>query len=173
MKRNHIKEGMVFGIPMPNGFQAVIQLIKKDKPIFYMAGFDLMVEEEETFCPATLTKANVLFLGNFFDAQIVADHWKFLGTAPVSKVPFPRTKVLISGQWILESWDGKNKEVVQQTDAERFPYRSNFGDMLLQNALLNYHGFQPVDEFMLKYLSEIDASFVSGIADESVVSAQS
>ena len=165
MKRNQIKEGMVFGIPMPNGFYAIIQLIKKDKPIFYMAGFDITLDEKQAFQPSSLMTAKVLFLGNFFDAQIVSGHWKFLGSAPITKVQFPWTKVLIAGDWIVESWDGKKRIVMDQPGAERYPYRSNFGDMLLQKALLNYHGFQEMDDFMLRNIPEIDAAFVMTIAE--------
>lgn len=165
MKRSQIKEGMVFGVPMPNNTFAVVQLIRKDKPIFYMAGFDLVVSDESPFEPMKLKNAKVLFLGNFFDSQIVAEHWRFLGLAPIQQVPFPRTRVLITGQWIVESWDKTKQVVMMMPEAARFPFRSNCGDMLLQKALLNYHGFLEIDEFMSKNIPEIKAAFVAEIAE--------
>lgn len=165
MKRSQIKEGMVFGVPMPNNTLAVVQLIRKDKPIFYMAGFDLVVGDSNPFEPAKLFQSKVLFLGNFFDDLIKNDHWLHLGNGPVQEVPFPNTRVLITGEWVIESWDRKKRVTMKSPEAERFPYRSNHGSILLEEALLNYHGFLDMDEYVQKHIPQIRAAFVQEIAE--------
>ena len=165
MKRSQIKEGMVFGVPMPDKSHAVVQLIRKDKPIFYMAGFDLILRESEPFAPSKLEQSNILFLGNFFDGLIKNDHWLYLGSADVRQVPFPKTRVLISGEWVIESWDRNRLEVLELCDAERFPFRSDYGAMFLEEALLNHHGFLEMDEYLKKHILHIRADFVRSIAE--------
>lgn len=164
MKRSQIKEGMVFGVPMPNGKLAVVQLIKQQKPIFYMAGFDLVVSDPTSFEIPCLYAASVLFLGNFFDDMIKTDQWICLGIAPIKQVPYPITRVFIAGKWVIESWDGKKIDEMPLSEAERYPMRSNHGGVLMQEALLNYFGFLEVDDYVKKYLPEIRAEFVSSIS---------
>lgn len=107
MKRSQIQEGMVFGVSTPDDRLALVQLIKKDKPIFYMAGFDILIPNKDAFVNDCLGNAGVLFLGNFFDDMIKSDQWVYLGKAPLKNVPFPNTRVLISEKWVVESWDRK------------------------------------------------------------------
>lgn len=169
MNRSQIKEGMVFGIPFPDGRFGIVQLIKRQKPIFYMAGFDLTVATPESPLLKSLDSDGILFLGNFFDDLIKTDQWIYLGSAPVAKdIPFPQTRVMIDGKWVVETWDGRCVGEMPESELSKFPLRSNHGGALMQEALLNRFGFIDADPYVSKYLPEIQANFVRSISGKAV-----
>lgn len=164
MKRSQIKAGMVFGLGLPDGRLALIQLIKKDAPIFYMVAFKHLLSAASDFTPSELSSAVPLFLGNFFDNMITTDQWVFLGTAPISDVPFPLTRILVNGTWHIEDWERKKVAEMNLEDAQRFPLRSDHSGVVMQRAILHHFSFLEVDERMRKLSNELCADYVSSVS---------
>lgn len=164
MKKIKVRAGQIFAVKVAEDVYCFGQVMRKGGVCFYMAGFDLTVSSLDDFNQDKLNSAKVLFLGNFFDVLIKNGHWALVTEAPLRVVPYPCYRVMIDGDWVIESWDGSQKITLAEKDALRFPFRANHGAMLLEQALQNHFGYKESTPYLEKFMPEIDAEYVARIA---------
>jgi hypothetical protein len=134
-----IDVGLVFALPLAEKTFGFGQLLAWQRPIFYMAGFDLRsetpnVNEEE------MKSAKPVLLGNFFDALICNGHWRAIKKLETPKTPFPCFKVKIGEKFFVESWDRQRIREATLEESRTLEFRSNRGPIILENALKAYFG---------------------------------
>ena len=164
MKKVRIKEGQIFSIKLADRVYAFGQVIRKGEACYYMAAFDLTTESPAAFDLESLSSAKVLFLGSFFEGLIKNNRWTVVAEAPVRTVPYPCYRVLIAGDWIVESWDRRKKAILSKQSAEQFPFRAEHGAILLEEALQYHFGYKEIYPYLEKFMPEIDAEYVARIA---------
>jgi hypothetical protein len=92
-----IDAGLVFAIPLAEKTFGFGQLLAWQRPIFFMAGYDIMGESPDVN-EHVIDKAKPVLLANFFDILIRNGRWPAIGKREVLKVPFPCFKVIIAGK---------------------------------------------------------------------------
>ncbi len=164
MKRIKIKQGQIFALPLAPQAFAFGQILCLGGVAHYMAGFDLICESLEEFAADRFESSKVLFLGNFFDNLIKKHRWPLVSESSVRTLPLPFYRVLIEGNWTIETWDRTRQTVLPAPAAANYPFRQEHGAIFLETALQCHFGFRTPDAYEEKYLPSISASFITEIA---------
>jgi hypothetical protein len=137
-----IDSGLVFAIPLAEKTFGFGQLIAWQRPIFYMAGYDMKgsspdVNEQD------MRKATPALLGNFFDILIRNGRWLPVGKMETPNVPFPCFKIRIEDNFRVESSDRQQMREATSDECSALQFRSNHSAIILENALKAYFGLSP------------------------------
>ena len=138
-----IDEGLMFSIPLGENMFGLGQLIAWQNPIFYMVAYNLRspsIEIEEA------SEFRAILVGNFFDVLIRNGRWQPIRKSPIPIIPFPCFKVAVSGKFYIESWDRKRTREASQNDLGILEFRTDYGPMILENALKAHFGIIPPDK---------------------------
>lgn len=133
MKRK-IDDGLVFSIRLLNGKYGFGQLVNRQKPIFYMVGYDFQSDVPD-IDDETLRHLKPLLLGNFFDVLIRNGRWIPVRHAAPPTVPYPCFKIKIGDTFYIESWDRERKREGTEAELSQLLPRSHYGPIILENAL--------------------------------------
>lgn len=82
-------------------------------------------------------------MGNFFDVLIRNGRWQPVRRSAVPKVVFPCFKIKIGDKFYVESWDRQRKREATVDDQALLEPRTNYGPIILENALKAHFGFAP------------------------------
>jgi hypothetical protein len=139
-----IEPGLVFSVPLSKAVFGFGQLITWQKPIFYMAAYGVRsespnVDEED------VARSRPVLTGNFFDVLIRNGRWKPVGRLPIPQVAFPCFKIRIGDKFYVESWDRSRKREATPGDLAVLRPRTDYGPIILENALKAHFGIQPWD----------------------------
>ncbi|PWU12230.1 MAG: hypothetical protein C5B50_21895 [Verrucomicrobia bacterium] len=137
-----IEPGLVFAIRLLNGAYGFGQLLVRQEPIFYMAGYDAQ-SQTPTLGHDTIWKAKPVLLGNFFDVLIRNGRWAPVGHSTPPVVPYPCFKIRIGDKFYVETWDRNRKREATEDELAQLQPRSNYGPIFLENALNAYFGLRP------------------------------
>jgi hypothetical protein len=154
-----IDEGLIFSIPLTEKTFGFGQLVVWQKPIFYMVAYDLQSESNSISESQDLRP---ILMGNFFDVLIRNGRWHPIGQLSIPEVVFPCFKIKIGERFYVESWDKQRKREATQGDLEVLEFRTNYGPIILENALKAHFGiipwersFDPLKIDHVKSLSEM------------------
>jgi hypothetical protein len=134
--------GLVFSIPLAEKTFGFGQLIAWQRPIFYMAGYDLKSESPDVNEPDMRNARPVLF-GNFFDVLIRNGRWLTIKQLETPKAPFPCFKVKIGDKFYVESWDRQQVREATFEECTILQFRTNRSAIILENALKAHFGLAP------------------------------
>jgi hypothetical protein len=137
-----IDVGLVFSIPLAEKTFGFGQLIAWQRPIFYMAGYDLKSKSPDVN-ESDMRNARPVLFGNFFDVLIRNGRWLAIKQLETPKAPFPCFKVKIGEKFYVESW---NRQQVREATFEEcaiLQFRTNRGPIILEKALKAYFGIAP------------------------------
>ena len=137
-----ISKGLVFAVPLSDGAFGLGQLIERQSPIYYMVAYDVHVRSLE-LDQRVLGSMKPILMGNFFDVLIHIRRWKPIGNFPIPTVDFPCFKVKTDDKFYVESWDRKRRREATPDDLEILEYRTDYGPIILENALKAYFGLGP------------------------------
>jgi hypothetical protein len=137
-----IDPGLVFAIPLAEKTFGFGQLIAWQRPIFYMAGYDMKADSPDVN-EHDMRKARPVLLGNFFDILIRNGRWLPIGKQETPKVPFPCFKIKIEDKFRVESWDRQQMREATSDECSTLQFRSNHSAIVLENALKAYLGLSP------------------------------
>jgi hypothetical protein len=135
-----IDEGLLFSIPLSEGMFGFGQLIVWQEPIFYMIAYDL---RSESLGIADEQELRPILMGNFFDVLIRNGRWQPIRQLPVPKVVFPCFKIKIGDRFYVESWDRERKREATPDDLDVLKPRTDYGPIILENALKAHFGLVP------------------------------
>lgn len=138
--RQNIDEGLIFCIPLSEKFFGFGQLIVWRKPIYYMVAYDL---KSELPTIDEVQELRPVLVGNFFDVLIRNGRWHALRKSPVPKVLFPCFKIKIGDRFYVESWDQLRRREATADDLAVLQFRTNYGPIILENALKAHFGIIP------------------------------
>lgn len=132
--------GTVFAIPIDFETWGVGQVLAHRYPSCLMAAF----ETSYSSLPSVdeLSRANVLYVGDFYDTLIRNGRWKTIGVTAVdsNSVVFPKHKVFIDGRDYVESWDCKHRRLASVEEVSILHDQIVSGPILLENALRHFFG---------------------------------
>jgi hypothetical protein len=137
-----IDPGMVFAIPLAEKTFGFGQLIAWQRPIFYMAGYDIKADSPDVN-EHDMRKATPVLLGNFFDVLIRNGRWFPIGKQEMPKVPFPCFKIKIEDNFRVESWDRQQMREATSDECSALQFRANHSAIVFENALKAYFGLSP------------------------------
>jgi hypothetical protein len=137
-----LQAGLVFAIPLADKMFGFGQLLAWQRPIFYMAAYDLKAESPNVN-EDDVRGATPVLLGNFFDILIRNGRWLAVGRQEMPKVPFPCFKIKIEEKLCVESWDRELVRVATSDEWATLEFRSNHSAIVLENALKAYFGLSP------------------------------
>ncbi len=141
-----IEPGLIFAIRLLNGKYGFGQLIAKQRPIFYMAAFDIQ-REAPVIEDSVIQQSRPVFLGNFFDVLIRNGRWVPLQQTTPLQAPRPCFKILIDGAYYVESWDRQRQRKASDAEVARLQPPSNYGPILLEYALNAFFGLSPWEAY--------------------------
>jgi hypothetical protein len=141
MKLN-IETGLVFAIRLLNESFGFGQLVVRQEPIFYMVAYDVQCETPAIEDHA-IWQAKPVLMGNFFDVLIRNGRWTPIRHSTPPVVPYPCFKIRIGDTFYVESWDRQRKRVATGEELMQLQPRSNYGPIILENALNAYFGLRP------------------------------
>jgi hypothetical protein len=139
---NAINSGLVFAIPLAEKTFGFGQLIAWQRPIFYMAGYDMNADSPDPN-GQDITRAAPALLGNFFDILIRSGRWLPIGKMETPKVPFPCFKIRTEDSFRVESWDRQQMREATSDECSALQFRSNHSAIVLENALKAHFGLSP------------------------------
>src|SRR5262249_31419094 len=131
-----------FAIPLAEKTFGFGQLIAWQRPIFYMAGYDMKANSPDVN-EQDVRKATPALLGNFFDILIRNGRWLPIGKMETPKVPFRCFKIMIENKFRVESWDRQQMREATSDECSALQFRSNHSAIVLENALKAYFGLSP------------------------------
>lgn len=139
MKKN-TDDGLIFSIPLAENTFGFGQLVAWQEPIYYMVAYDLKsgsptIEGTQELRP--------ILMGNFFDVLIRNGRWQPIRSSSAPKVVFPCFKIKIGDRFYVESWDRQRKREATQDDLTVLQFRTNYGPIILENALKAHFGIIP------------------------------
>jgi hypothetical protein len=137
-----IEAGLVFAIPILNGRFGFGQLVMRQDPIFYMVAYDIEAQSP-TIDDPTLRQARAVLMGNFFDILIRNGRWTPIQHFTAPTVPYPCFKIRIGDTFYVESWDRQRKREATPQELTHLQPPSNYGPIILENALNAYFGLSP------------------------------
>jgi hypothetical protein len=137
-----IDPGLVFAIPLAEKTFGFGQLIAWQRPIFYMAGYDINADSPDV-TEHDMSKARPVLLGNFLDILIRNGRWLPIGKQETPKVPFPCFKIKIEDKFRVESWDKQQMREATSDECSTLQFRSDHSAIVLENALKAYFGLSP------------------------------
>jgi len=138
----NIDIGLVFAIPLAEGMFGFGQLIAWQRPIFYMAAYDMTAK---SLGPSEddMRSARPVLLGNFFDILIRNGRWLAIQRFQIPKVPFPCFKVRIGDKFYVESWDKQQKREATSEECATLQFRTDNSAIVLENALKAHFALGP------------------------------
>lgn len=137
-----VEPGLLFAIPLGDGTFGFGQILAWQDPIYYMAAFkirSLLPEMERD----RIEESSVVLLGNFFDVLLKNKRWTPLYQIPIPRVPFPCYKIKVGETFYVENWDRTEMREASSEDLQALQPRSNYGPIILENALNAYLGIRP------------------------------
>ena len=141
MKLN-IDTGLVFAIRLLNEAFGFGQLVARQHPIFYMVAYDV-----QSGTPAidndVIRQSNPVLMGNFFDVLIRNGRWTPVQHSTPPVVPYPCFKIRIGDIFYVESWDRQRKREATEDEWTLLQPRSDYGPIILEDALNAYFGLRP------------------------------
>jgi Immunity protein 26 len=138
-----IESGLVFAIPLAEKTFGFGQLIAWQRPIFYMAGYDMKGSSPDDMNEQDMRKARPALLGNFFDILIRNGRWLPVGKMEAPNIPFPCFKIRIEDTFRVESWDRQQTREATSDECSALQFRSNHSAIVLENALKAYFDLSP------------------------------
>ena len=141
MKMN-IEAGLVFAIRLLNEKFGFGQLVVRQEPIFYMVAYDVQ-SETPAIDDHTIQQSRPVLMGNFFDVLIRNGRWTPVRHFVLPRVPYPCFKVRIGDSFYVESWDRQRKREATEVELRRLQPRSDYGPIILENALNAHFGLTP------------------------------
>jgi hypothetical protein len=136
--------GLVFAVPLAEKAFGFGQLIAWQRPIFYMAGYDLRSESPYVSEREIRNSRPVLF-GNFFDILIRNGRWLAIMQLETPNTPLPCFKVKIGDKFCVESWDRQRMREATSEECATLQSRSNQSAIVFENALKAHFGLHPWD----------------------------
>lgn len=136
-----IESGLVFAIRLLNEAYGFGQLVVRQEPIFYMVGYDIQ-SKTPTLDAHALEQAKPALMGNFFDVLIQNGRWVPVRHSTPPVVPYPCYKIRIGDKFYVESWDRQRKREATESELLRLQPRSNYGPIILENALNAHFGLK-------------------------------
>ena len=136
-----IDVGLVFAIPLAERSFGFGQLIAWQRPIFYMAGYDLRSESPHVD-EREIRNARPVLFGNFFDILIRNGHWQPIMQLDSPNAPFPCFKVKVGDRFYVETWDRRQLREATTEECASLQFRTNNSAMVLENALKAYFGLR-------------------------------
>jgi hypothetical protein len=137
-----IDVGLVFAIPVAEHMFGFGQLIAWQRPIFYMAGYDVTAESPGAI-EGAMKFARPILLGNFFDILIRNGRWLPIKRLETPKVPFPCFKVKIGDKFYVESWHKQQKREATSEECAILQFRTNNSAIVLEDALKAHFALRP------------------------------
>ncbi len=134
--------GLVFAVPLAEKAFGFGQLIAWQRPIFYIAGYDLRSESPCVDEREIGNSRQVLF-GNFFDVLIRNGRWPTIMQLETPNTPFPCFKVKIGEKFYVETWDRQRIREATAEECATLQFRSNNSAIVFENALKAYFGLYP------------------------------
>jgi hypothetical protein len=134
--------GLVFAVPLAEKAFGFGQLIAWQRPIFYIAGYDIRSESPYVDEREIKNSRPVLF-GNFFDILIRNGRWLAIMQSETPTTPFPCFKVKIGDKFYVETWDRQQMRGATSEECATLQFRSNLSAIVLENALKAYFGLCP------------------------------
>ncbi len=138
----NIETGLIFSIPLSKELFGFGHLVARQDPIFYMVAYDLQSESPD-INGGDLRLSKPILMGNFFDILIRNCRWKSVKRLDPPKVAFPCFKIRIGDTFYVESWDRQRKREATQEEIAILQPRSNYGPIILENALKAHFGLSP------------------------------
>ena len=134
--------GLVFAVPLAEKAFGFGQLIAWQRPIFYMAGYDLRSDSPHVNEPE-VRNSRPVFFGNFFDILIRNGRWLATMQLETPNAPFPCFKVKIADRFYVETWDRQQMREATSEECTTLQSRSNHSAIILEDALKAYFGLRP------------------------------
>jgi hypothetical protein len=127
-----IGEGAVIAIPLGDGRWALSQVYQPGITFFLLV-FDQVADGLDA--PPVLTARPIIGAWTN-DAEIYRGNWKLLTHRPVAPGIFvePEYTVIIAGETVVESFDGKRRRAKAQSGDEALKNRSSQSPLLVQDA---------------------------------------
>jgi hypothetical protein len=90
-----------------------------------------------------IRRATPVLVGNFFDVLISIGRWRPVRHFTPPVVPYPCFKVRIGNAFYIESWDRRRKREATAIELAQLQFRSDYGPIILENALNAYFELRP------------------------------
>lgn len=140
-----LKEGDIFVFPFNDKVFAVGQIIRIPNKqsltvIIFKEIFDKIPDSNfETL----ISNSTPILFGNTFDAKFYHKHWSVIANYKdnLTKYQLPFYKIGVDPSY-LEDFNGKKIRKCTPLEEEKLIYRNYIAPILLENALLAYHGLR-------------------------------
>lgn len=144
MKRR-LQNGDVFSIPIAEDKFGYGQVIVKGS-VFYIVVFRGTSPDVGGVSDAL--GSEIELCGWTLDGLIHVGHWVVLGNFEIRRqsVPMPSYKVLINGEFFVESFDKSERRVATSNEVDFLDYRSTIAPIIFEDAIKSTCGHAPWED---------------------------